>query len=301
MDEMHRRVLAICQHYNIPQEELEGRLFLTTGSEIPLKVAKGYNELQLDNRLIKDITENIMDNKIDVAMFDPLISLHGTRESDNDKMDAVIRVFLGIGQRANCSINLSHHTRKTPAGSSDNDRTGDDGRGASAVRDAVRGMRVLNPMSATDAAKIGVNELQRTLHFRIDRGKANYAPPAKSAVWRKFESVTLPNGDDVGVVTPWQFPDDGVLDFTEGAQEDNLLFLVILDRFTAQGRWVNPTSGPTYAPHAFAKEPEARAAGATKHRLTAAMRRLFAAKHIRVEEYRTTHNRPGGRIVRSNR
>ena len=300
MDEMNRRVAAICQHYEVPQEDLKGRLFLTTGSEIPLKVAKGYNELQIDDRLIRDIVDNIMDNKVDVAMYDPLISLHGTKEGDNDKMDQVVRIFVDrIARPTNSSGNISHHTRKPPAGSSGSDRDGDDGRGASAVRDAVRGMRVLNPMSAADAAKIGINELQRTSHFRVDRGKANYAKPADSAIWRKFESVILPNGDDVGVVTPWQFPDEGSLDFTDGAQEDNLLFLAILDRFAAQGRWVNPTSGANYAPHAFAKEPEAKAAGATKHRLVAAMRRLFAAKHIRVEDYRLANSRGASRIVRA--
>src|SRR5262249_22341138 len=142
-------------------------------------------------------------------------------------------------------------------------------------------------------------ELERSLYFRVDRGKANYSPPNKTAVWRKFENVPLANGDDVGVITPWQFPDDQALDFSEGAQEDNILFLGLLDRFAAQGRWVHPVSGPTYAPHLFVKEPEARGAGVTKHRLTAAMRRLFAAKHIRVDEYQTSHGRTASRIVRT--
>ena len=38
--------------------------------------------------------------------------------------------------------------------------------------------------------------------------------PAKAAVWRKFESVILPNEDDVGVVTSWNFPTDDVINFT---------------------------------------------------------------------------------------
>jgi hypothetical protein len=38
--------------------------------------------------------------------------------------------------------------------------------------------------------------------------------PAKAAVWRKFESVILPNEGDVGVVTSWNFPTDDVINLT---------------------------------------------------------------------------------------
>ena len=42
LEELRRRVAAICQHYSIPLGELEGWLFLTSGDEVPLRVATGY-------------------------------------------------------------------------------------------------------------------------------------------------------------------------------------------------------------------------------------------------------------------
>ena len=68
----------------------------------------------------------------------------------------------------------------------------------------------------------------------------------------------------------------------------------ILARLTLQDRSVNSTSGPTYAPHLFAKEKEAKAAKMGKATLEAAMRRLFDANRIRVDEYnRDGHVRRG--------
>jgi RecA-family ATPase len=298
LEELNRKILAVCQLYNLPQEELRNYLFCTSGTEVPLKVARGYNELRLDKGLIRDMRDHMLENKIDVAIFDPLISLHGTSEMDNNRMDEVMRIFIGLAEVCGCSIEISHHTRKGSAGSAEFDRTGDDSPGATAVRDAVRGMRVLNIMSTAEAGKVGIDEVLRFSYFRVDPGKSNMTAPGRAPVWRKFESVFLPNGDDVGVVTRWEFPTDNVLDYTAAAQADDILFMQILERFTAQGRTVNASSGTTYAPAAFAKEPEALGQRVNKHRMGAAMRRLFAAKRIRVEAHEKAGQK-GSRIVRT--
>src|SRR5262249_34281525 len=141
----------------------------------------------------------IMQYGFDVFIADRLVTLHGVPESDNNKMDTVIRIFTQIAGQCDCSIDLSHHTRKPGIGASE--LTADDARGASAIRDAVRSMRVLNVMSAAEASQLGLDEFDRASYFRVDRGKANMAPPAKKASWFKFEGVDLANGDNVGVVT----------------------------------------------------------------------------------------------------
>src|SRR5262249_31094615 len=43
-------------------------------------------------------------------------------------------------------------------------------------------------------------------YFRSFNGKRSFAPPADQADWFKIESIDLPNGDNVGVVTPWAYP-----------------------------------------------------------------------------------------------
>jgi RecA-family ATPase len=283
LEELYRRIVAICQHYEIPQGELEGWLFVTSGTEMGLKVANGYNDLKIDNPLIDDITRTILDNAIDVFIVDPLVTLHSVPESDNGKMDTVIRIFTRIADLCECSIDVAHHTRKLPAGM--HEHTVDDTRGASAIRDAVRSLRILNVMSAAEAGQLGMDEFERLSYFRVDQGKANTVPPAKKATWHKFENVALPNGDNVGVVTAWERPDATASGRAEAERRAQQVFLALLDRFWSEGRFVNHRGGPGFAPPTFAKEPEAKAAKVTKEMLADAMRRLFSSGAIKAEEY----------------
>ena len=171
-----------------------------------IKVAEGNGSVTISHATIDQIMTTITENKIDVAIFEPLITLHGVPENDNTKMNLVVHLFGGIASGCECSIDICAHTRKLMPGVEE--FVTDDLRGAGSSRDAFRGMRVLSPMSKLEATQVDIEEQDRPFHFRVDRGKANYLPPAaKGAVWRKFESVDLPNGDQVGVVTPWAMPD----------------------------------------------------------------------------------------------
>jgi hypothetical protein len=208
IDELNRRLAAICQHFDIPMEELRGWWFMTSGNEVPLRVAKGYSNLTIDTRLIKCITEAVGDNQIDTTILDPLVTLHGVPENDTGKMDTVVRIFAGIADTQDYAIELSHHTRKLLAGSTA-DYAVDDMRGASALKDAMRAVRMLNLMTKTDAEGVGIPEFERASYFRVDRVKGNNAAPPSAAIWRKFVNVDLPNSDEVGVVVPWEFPGQG--------------------------------------------------------------------------------------------
>jgi RecA-family ATPase len=287
LEELHRRLGAICLHYGIPQEELRDWLFVTSGNEIPLRVAKGYSNLEIDVRLRGQIADAVADNQIDVAILDPLVTLHGVPEGDNMKMYAVISIFAGMANSCSCSFELAHHTRKMLAGNGAVDYTVDDARGASSIRDAVRAVRLLNHMSQADADLTGVLQADRMSYFRIDRGKANNAPPARVATWRRFVNVDLPNGDEVGVVTPWEFPGQGAPtpEKAEAEQRAEQVFLQLLDRCTAEGSNISARSGPNYAPARFAPTPMAKAAGVSKAALIIAMQRLLDAGRIKMEAY----------------
>src|SRR6516165_5211879 len=293
MLELQRRLAGICQHYSIPLEEALGDgLFMTSGNEVPLRVAETWSQvrLQTDHRLVKCITEAIGDNRIDVAILDPLVTLHGVPENNPGQMDQVIRIFTRLADSRNCAIDLSHHTRKLAPGSSD-DVTIDDMRGAGAVKDAMRAVRMLNIMTPPDAENAGLMELERSNYFRIDRAKANYSGPAKKAVWRQFKNVDLPNGDAVGVVGTWLFPgQDGAASpqRTELERKVKAVFLETLRRFAETGRAVHER-GPHSAPATFAKEREAKVAKVSKAQLTHAMRQLFDEGKIRLEEFTTGH------------
>jgi AAA domain len=284
LEELNRRLGAICLHYKIPQEELRDWFFMTSGNEVPLRVASGYSDLKIDEPLIKCITAEVKRNEIDVAVLDPLVTLHAVPEQDNGKMDQVVRIFAAIADGQECAVELAHHTRKLPPGANGTDYVAADIRGATATRDAVRAARMLNQMTERDAETAGIPEHERAAYFRVDRVKGNNSPAAK-AVWRRFVNVDLPNTDEVGVVVPWEFPGQGAPSEQMAAAEQaaESLFMDQLARFTLQGRTVGDRAGSNHAPLLFSREAEAKAAKIGKEPLAAAMRRLFAKNRIRVE------------------
>ena len=138
------------------------------------------------------------------------LGMHRVTENDNNAIDLVAKKWAKIADATNCAIDLVHHTRKTNSA----EATVEDGRGASALINAVRSARVLNGMSEADANKGGV--VGHRSYFKVENGKANLAPPPDGANWFQIQSVSLGNGqpsnafdfgDSVGVVTKWVWPD----------------------------------------------------------------------------------------------
>ena len=182
------------------------------------------------------------------------MTLHSVSEVDSGKMDAVVRVFAGIGDENDAGIELAHHMRK-PAAGTNGDYDVHDIRGVAAITDAVRAARVLNRMNERDAESAGCTETERLSRFRVDRAKGNYSP-AQAATWRQFVSVELANGDDVGVVAPWHFPGQGENTPEKAAadQKAEHVFLQLLDKFLARNMNVSANSGHNYAPAKVAEE-----------------------------------------------
>jgi RecA-family ATPase len=256
-EEIDRRLAAICQYYKIPHEELVGWLWTTAGTEFPLRVAKGYSNLEINDVLLCQISDAIAQNQIDLAQFDPLVTLHSVSEMDPGKMDTVIRLFASIADENDAAIELAHHVRK-PANGVSADYGVNDIRGVQAITDACRAARVLNRMNEEDAESACCDDVERMSRFRVDRAKGNYSA-AEAATWRRFVTVTIANGDEVGVVAPWEFPGQGAETPEKKAADAKAdhMFLHLLDKFTARGENVS-VSGPNYAPAKFAKDKEAK-------------------------------------------
>ena len=211
-EEINRRIAAICIKVGLDEQAVRTNLFITCGLDMPIKVARGATEVKLDKALVAEITEVIREEKIDVAIFDPLVTLHNTSELLSATMDPVIReVFAAIANETNCAVELAHHTRKKATGQ--DEYTAADARGSSGIVDAVRMMRVTNPMSKQEAEGFGIDELERESYFRVTKGKTNMTRRGSSK-WYHFNNVTLPNGDaekdipgdDVGVLSSWEPP-----------------------------------------------------------------------------------------------
>ena len=184
MEELNRRVAAICQRYNLDMAELEGWLFLTTPREFELHVAEGYMEVKTDDATINRIHDQIEASAIDVAILDPLVKLHSVREADVG-MDRVIGVFQAVADEHGCSVEIVHHTRKGAAGQGDAMQGGDDMRGSSSIQGAVRSQRMVNVMPTAEAARLQIPEADRRRYIRITNEKTNYAPPGHGG-WLKL-------------------------------------------------------------------------------------------------------------------
>ena len=156
------------------RQELEGRLFTDSGRLAPIKLAaviKGT--LTLDAEIERDICATIEANNIGVTIFDPFISAHDVPESDNTFIDAVAKKLGHIADATNASVEIAHHVRK-PAGGQ-GETTVDDARGASALGNALRSVRVLNRMTKEQAAELRIEEPR--FYFRCDTGKPNLGRP----------------------------------------------------------------------------------------------------------------------------
>ncbi|MDN3572085.1 AAA family ATPase [Methylobacterium longum] len=212
LEEIERRVAAICIHYGIDGRELEGYLFLDSGRTSSIVIASRTKEgAKVAEPLVDKLIEQIREHEIDVLVIDPFVSSHGLAENSNDEIDLVAKTWNRIADAGDAAIELVHHVRKGmgPAG----EYTVEDGRGAVALLAAARSARVLNPMTKDEAERAGLESHRG--YFRVDNGKSNLAPPPDRSEWFHLTPVSLGNGppgildygDQVAVVEPWEWPD----------------------------------------------------------------------------------------------
>jgi hypothetical protein len=210
-EELDRRVAAICQRFGVKPEDCGGRLWVISTREKPLRVAE--RSLQGDAIVRQDVVTNLIAwcdrDRIDALAFDPLISFHRVRETDNGDMDLVVKQAFAAVAGNSRAVDLVHHPRKLTPGESNS--TVDDARGASAILGAVRVARTFNFMTPAESAQLGTHEDDRRRHVRIENGKSNPGPIGK-AHWVRIETENLPNGDEVACSTLWKPPNpfDGV-------------------------------------------------------------------------------------------
>ncbi|KAA0113509.1 hypothetical protein CIW48_29580 [Methylobacterium sp. P1-11] len=235
MEEIERRVVAICLHYGIKPAEVEGRLFLNSGRTTSIVIATTTREgTKVAEPVVEGLTRAVLDNRIDVAVIDPFVSSHRVTENDNPAIDIVAKAWNRVAEEGRAAVELIHHVRKGQSGST-GEYTVEDGRGAGALLAAARSARVLNPMTKEQADRAGLPTNRG--YFRADNGKANLAPPPERSEWFHLVPVDLGNGpadsvdggDHVAVVEPWQWPD-----MLEGLTVDHLRKA---QRAVAEGRW----------------------------------------------------------------
>ena len=153
--------------------------------------------------------------------------------------------------------------------------------GSTAWHGAFRFRQYLKGIKPSDGEQPGSD--LRELEFK----KNQYGPTGETVVLRYQRGLFLPEG---GLSS---------LDNLAREQMAEETFLTLLNRYEREGRNVSdkPTA-PTFAPSSFCKERDAN--GFRKEHFAAAMRRLFAAGKIHVENYGRP-SRPASRLKPGNR
>ena len=209
IEELQRRILAAMKHYGIRADEVRGRLFVNAGRDFSLKFGTQTRDGVVPNdALVEHLLRKIPDKGIGVVFIDPFVGAHNINENDNMAVNAIVAEIRKVADVTRCAIGLVHHIRK----GNGEDANIDSVRGAGSLIGAARAARVVNRMSPDEASRVGIDEAEARSIFRVDDGKANLAPPADKALYRKMIGVKIGNGEWIGVCVSFQLPDifDGV-------------------------------------------------------------------------------------------
>ena len=218
IDELQRRVIAICKKYGIPLADIKDRLFLDSARTRKLIIAEKVGSVIVATPDVDAVIKEIIKHDIKSFSVDPFVKAHHADENDNKQIDAVLDQFARISNETGCAIDLAHHVRKPATGQNTAHGDINQARGASAISGAVRAARTISIMTEKEAEAVGIPIEMKNWYIRIDDAKGNMSPPASDAVWLQRESIMLDNGDEfdlgdnVGVVANWTPPDafDGI-------------------------------------------------------------------------------------------
>lgn len=196
-DELNRRTFAACAAMDIPIGKLAGRLYLNSGSERQLIVARenpktGEIIAQPD---VARVIEVIHELGIKLLVVDPFAETFELEtENSNDAMKRVARLYRDIAQQADCSVLIITHT---PKGTNSDRSAGDlDAiRGGSAIGGVVRSAWTMFNMSEQDAEDSGIPQDSRHLYVRLDAAKSNMSLRGNEVVWWRKEGIHLGNED----------------------------------------------------------------------------------------------------------
>jgi len=296
LEETERRVAAICLHFGIAKEELEGWLFIDSGreQEIILAVQNPKTGATIAKPVVESLIDTMLDNEIDVLIIDPFVSSHRVTENDTMAMEMVAKQWTKIADETDAAIELIHHTRKTGGA----EATVEDGRGAVAVLAAVRSAQVLNKMTPDEGVKAGVENYRE--YFKVENGKANLFLPPERADWFELKGQQLGNGnafgmggDDIAVVFQFKMPD--VFDGMTGGDTDRALWEL------RSGMWLVNPKATSWAGIAVAKAlgldiSDAQAKARVKHMLKR-WEQSGALRHVRRVDPVTRHERTFYEVV----
>lgn len=208
-DELRRRMFALFRHHNLRFDGLKNKIYIDSGRDRPVVIAKrDPSGTLIAHPIVDDLVAEIKRRNIVLLVVDPFVQSHDAEENRNDEMNIVMALWGLVAHRGRCAVWLVHHFRKGGAAGD-----GEAFRGAGAIQGAARIMSTLAAMSPEEAEKLGIDDEKRKSYVRLDSAKANMAPSAEHASWFNIvgvnignASTTYPLGDSVQVTIPWSPP-----------------------------------------------------------------------------------------------
>jgi hypothetical protein len=143
---------------------------------------------------------------------------------------------------------------------------------------------MLDLMTVEEAEKAGVEEYERERHVKVTPAKRNYSATSAPPQWIRIENLIINNGDDVGVIGPWEWPGHDPAAFEAAVQRAERVFLEVMPRLKNRGQRLSNKKGINYAPKVLMAEPEAEESRVNETSLAEAMKRLLDKGILRVEK-----------------
>jgi RecA-family ATPase len=265
-DELHRRLAAIAEHYQVTFKELvDGGLHVLSmlGQDATL-CATGSKSGRVEvTELYNQILEAAGDIKPKNISIDTLSRAFAGSEIDRVQVYAFAMHMQRLAMVAGGSVTVLSHPSLSGIAS------GSGISGSTAWHGAFRFRQYLTCVKPDEGGEQPDSDL-RQLEFK----KNQYGPTAETIVLRYQRGLFLPVA--------------GMSSLDKAAQEAkaDAMFLALLQQFKRDGRNASDKlTANNYAPTAFAKERAAKADGIRKPDFEAAMRRLFEAEKIHIENY----------------
>lgn len=273
-DELHRRIADIAAHYRTTFAELQERglhVKSLLGEDAVLCAVNRAGRVET-TRLFQQVYEAAGDIKPRNVSIDTLSRAFSGSEIDRTQVYAFAMHMQAMAKVANGSVTILSHPSLAGLANGSGISGSTAWHGAFRFRTYLRSAKGEGEQPDTDL---------RELEFK----KNQYGPLSESIVLRYQRGLFLPEGGASS------------LDAAARDQTAEQTFLDLLRRLTGEGRNVSDKpNAPTYAPTAFAKEPEARNHRLRKSDFDGAMRRLFKVGKIHVESYGKP-SRPYSRIA----
>lgn len=263
-DELHRRVADIAAQEACSLGDLSNLILRSlAGEDALLAVADSRQGTLQTTPLLTELDQTIGDYSARFLVLDTLADFHSGQENDRATARQFIGILRGLALRHECTILLLAHPSLTGISS------GSGLSGSTAWSNSVRS-RLYFERVTEDGYEPDPDQR------RLSTKKANYGKTGEETLVRWHNGAFIPE------VAP------SFLDINSASMKAHRVFLKLLDAFTSEGRPVNASSGPNYAPTAFSGDP--RAEKVTKFAFKKAMQDLFANGQI--------HNQQQGRSSR---